>query len=59
MISEMPPLSYTGGLCSASTMSVGPAWFSRGSMPLVTLTPRVSVSRMWTPSVMSFARSVS
>ena len=36
----------------------GPDWFSRGSMPLVIFTPRLSVSRMCTPSVMSFAASV-
>ena len=54
----MPPASYTGSLNSASTISVGPAWFSRGSMPEVSLTPRLRVSLMCTPSRMPFAASV-
>src|SRR5688572_30105265 len=56
--SEMPSRGYTGGLCSASTMSVGPDVLSRGSMPEVIFTPRVSVRRMWTPSNIAFASSV-
>ena len=58
VISVMPAASYTGSFHSASTISVGPAWLSRGSMPEVTLTPRLSVSRMCTPSRMPFAASV-
>src|ERR1035437_10080881 len=58
VISVIPAASYTGSLNSASTISVGPAWLSRGSMPEVSLTPRVSVSLMWTPSRMPFAASV-
>ena len=54
----MPAESYTGGLCSATTMRVGPDRLSRGSIPLVTLTPRLSVSLTWTPSRMALARSV-
>src|SRR5215468_5173151 len=58
VISVMPAASYTGSLNSASTISVGPATFSRGSMPEVTLTPRVSVSRMCTPSRIPLAARV-
>src|SRR5580693_2418889 len=58
VISVMPAASYTGALNSASTISVGPEEFSRGSMPEVSLTPRVSVSLMWTPSRMPFAARV-
>ena len=39
-------------------MSVGPDWLSRGSIPLVILTPRVRVSRMCTLSVIWLAASV-
>src|ERR1700683_1097048 len=58
VIRVIPDASYTGALCSGSTISVGPDWFSRGSIPLVIFTPLVSVSRMCTPSVMSLACSV-
>ena len=37
---------------------VDPEVLSLGSMPLVTLRPRLNVSRIWTPSVMSLASSV-
>ena len=53
-----PAFEYTGGLCSASTISVGPCVLSRGSMPEVIFTPRVSVRRMCTPSNMWLASSV-
>ncbi len=56
--SVSPPFEYTGALCSASTISVGPDWLRRGSMPEVTFTPRVSVRRRCTPSFMPFAASV-
>src|SRR3712207_8780923 len=48
----------TGDLNSARTIRVGPDWLSRGSIPLVILTPRVSVSLMCTSSVIPLARSV-
>ena len=37
---------------------VGPLWFSRGSIPEVTFTPRVRVRRMCTPSRIWFAAKV-
>ena len=54
----IPARSYTGGLCSASTIRVGPDRLSRGSIPLVTFSPRVSVSLMCTLSVIWLARRV-
>src|SRR6202789_3819707 len=56
--SRIPARSYTGSLNSASTISVGPETFSRGSMPEVSLTPRVRVSRMCTPVCIPLAASV-
>ena len=58
VISVMPAASYTGSLNSASTISVGPAWLRRGSMPEVTLAPRVRVSLMCTPFRMPLASRV-
>src|SRR5215467_10604629 len=55
VIRVIPARSYTGGLCSASTIRVGPDRFSRGSIPLVTFSPRVSVSLMCTLSVIWLA----
>ena len=49
----------SGSLCSAMITTVAGPAEKRGSWYGVDFGPRVTISRMWTPSVISLARSVS
>ena len=49
----------SGSLCSAMITTVAGPAENRGSWYGVDFGPRVTISRTWTPSVISLARSVS